>query len=107
MGSLVDSSQTLEGIRIDSIAYDMLFKTQSNIPYWLASTCVDASGGVANWSLFIVSPPSVISQGSLWSSNQGAGNLAYGVRPVVSLKSTITPIFVSKDDTTKISTYKI
>ena len=105
--SSVTNGQILEGIETDSIMYDMLFKTQSSIPYWLASNCVQAAGGVVYWSLFIVAPPGVISSGSLWGSRDGAMSQAYGVRPVVSLKSNIMPAFVSKDDTTHISTYEI
>ena len=104
--SLVSEGQIMEGISKSSLEYDMLFKSPSNIPYWLASPCVYASTGCVNWVLFI-SGFQVVNNCNLWYSGNGSQSHAYGVRPVVSLKSTITPNFVSKDESTGISTYEI
>ena len=106
-GSAVASGQTMEGISTSSPTYDMLFKPQSNIPYWLASPCVFAGGGYVDWLLFVVAPPGMVTNYGLWYSRLGSYGSYGGVRPVVSLKSTITPNFVSKDDSTGISTYEI
>ena len=105
--SAVASGQTMEGISSSSPAYDMLFKPQSNIPYWLASPCVRADSGRAHWGLFIVTPPGRVTNGSLWSSDYGSYSGTCGVRPAVSLKSNITPTLKSTDSTTGISTYEI
>lgn len=107
--SAVASGQTMEGISTSSPAYDMLFKPQSNTPYWIASPCVFAREGYVDWNVFMVSSPGMVTarSRSLWGSNYGSSNITYGVRPVVSLKSTITPNFVSKDESTGISTYEI
>lgn len=107
-GSAVASGQTMEGISTSSPAYDMLFKPQSNIPYWLASPCVYAQSDNASWYLFLVAPPGVAygSRG-LWDSRNGSNSYAVGVRPAVYLKSTITPTLKSTDDSTGISTYEI
>lgn len=48
-----------------------------------------------------------VNVGYIWDSKGGASSSTFGVRPVVSLKLNITPTFVSKDDTTNISTYEI
>ena len=106
-GSAVASGQTMEGISTSSPAYDMLFKPQSNIPYWLASPCVDADTGNASWHLFIVAPPGLVAGGYLWFSGYGSSSSTYGVRPAVSLKSNITPTLKSTDSSTGISTYEI
>ena len=107
-GSYVASGQTMEGISTSSPAHDMLFKPQSNIPYWLASPCVYACQGHVSWDLFTVSPPGFVSGGGqLWYSYYGSNSYLCGVRPAVSLKSNITPSFKSTDSTTGISTYEI
>lgn len=105
--SAVASGQTMEGISSSSPAYDMLFKPQSNIPYWLASPCVHAYSGHASWGLFIVAPPGYVPNINLWNSYGGSSSSTYGVRPAVSLKSNITPTLKSTDSTTGISTYEI
>ena len=104
-GSSVASGQTMDGISMSSPAYDMLFKPQSNVPYWLASTCVYAREGYVLWSLFIVN--SFVYNGDLWYSGSGSSSRSIGVHPVVSLKSTITPTLKSTDESTGISTYEI
>ena len=106
-GSAVASGQTMEGISTSSPAYDMLFKLQSDIPYWLASASVYAREGFAMWRLFMIHPRRVVAYFSLWLSYGGNSKDSYGVRPVVSLKSNITPTLKSTDDSTGISTYKI
>ena len=105
-GSVVASGQTMEGISTSSPAYDMLFKPQSNIPYWLASPCVYAHSG-ANWDLFIVSPPGLVTYYLLWNSNYGSDSGARGVRPAVSLKSNITPSLVTEGNATTPAVYEI
>ena len=102
----VVKGQTMDGISTRSPEYDMLFKNQSNFSYWFASSCVDCSAGRVFWCLFVIDSSSVAST-TLWSSDGGSTIRKYGVRPVVSLKSTITPNFVSKDESTGISTYEI
>ncbi|MBP3830986.1 MAG: hypothetical protein ILA02_01200 [Clostridia bacterium] len=106
-GSAVTSGQNMEGISTSSPAYDMLFKPQSNISYWLASPCVNTYAGIGYWALFIVSRRGTVDGGSLWRSNNGSYSCTYGVRPAVALKSTITPTLKSTDETTGISTYEI
>lgn len=106
-GTAVASGQTTDGISTSSLAYDMLFKLQSNILYWFASPCVSTSMGQVSWGLHIVSPPGMVMPNILWYSRSGSKSSTNGVRPVVSLKSTITPKFISKDDSTGISTYEI
>ena len=93
------------GIATDSAAYDMLFKTPYS-PYWLASTCVYTWTGNVIWEFFYV-PSGIVSLTNVWDSSNGSSGGPYGVRPVEFLKSNITPTFVSKDDTTNISTYEI
>ena len=107
-GSAVASGQTMEGISTSSPAYDMLFKPQSNIPYWLASPCVYAQSGNASWYLFLVAPPGVVygSRG-LWDSDIGSIGYAVGVRPAVYLKSNITPSLVTEGNATTPAVYKI
>ena len=106
-GDAVDSGQTMEGISTSSPEYDMLFKLQSNSSYWLASPCVDVSEGYMCWDLFIVSNSGLVGSSRLWFSFYGSGSRSYCVRPVVSLKSTITPTLKSTDESTGISTYEI
>ena len=107
-GSAVASGQTMEGISTSSAAYDMLFKPQSSISYWLASPCVDAYEGYACWGLFIVTPPGMVTGNiNLWYSSNGSGSSTNGVRPAVCLKSNITPTLKSTDSSTGISTYEI
>ena len=106
-GSAVASGQTMEGISTSSPAYDMLFKPQSNIPYWLASPCVDAREGNVCWYLFIVSSPGLVSNGYLGISNYGSLSYPYGVRPAVSLKSNITPSLVTEENATTPAVYEI
>ena len=106
--SAVSSGQIMVGISSSSPAYDMLFKPQSSIAYWLASPCVVADSGIAFWSLFYVVPPGLVTSCGLWNSIQyGSTSNSCGVRPVVSLKSNITPTLKSTDSTTGISTYEI
>ena len=106
--SEVAPGQTMEGISTSSPAYDMLFKSQSNWPYWLASSCVSAREGFVRWDLFVVAHTGMVSNHyNLWSSINGSYASASGVRPVVSLKSNITPILKSTDNSTGISTYEI
>lgn len=85
----------------------MLFKLQSNYPYWLATYGVYGITGYADWFLFIAAPPGRIVTNYLWRTSVGTTSSPYGVRPVVSLKSNITPTLKSKDDSTGISTYEI
>ncbi len=106
-GSVVASGQTMEGISTSSPAYDMLFKPQSNIPYWLASPCVIADSGGASWGLFIVTPPGMVTGGNLWGSSGGSGSDSGGVRPAVSLKSNITPSLVTEGNATTPAVYEI
>ena len=107
-GSSVASGQTVEGVSTSSSSYDMLFGVQTNIFYWLASSSVRAREGGASWNAFLVEPRGVISSCGLWDSGYGSISTApYGVRPVVSLKSTITPTLKSTDESTGISTYEI
>lgn len=105
--SAVASGQTMEGLSVSSLAYDMLFKPQSNIQYCLASLCVSADIGNALWDMFVVASPGYVMVYNLWGSDLGSLNRSGGVRPAVSLKSEITPIFVSTDNSTGISTYEI
>lgn len=93
------------GLSIESPAYDMLFKTP--VSYWLASYCIFALNGYANWNYYYVSSSGMVASQIVWRSSIGTRSNIYGVRPVVSLKSTITPNFVSKDESTGISTYEI
>ena len=93
------------GLSVDSAAYDALFKVMGP-PYFLASKYFSTANGQASWGLRYV-PGNVVAGTPVWTSKDGPVESDYGVRPVVSLKSNITPSFVSKDDTTKISTYKI
>ena len=106
-GSAVASGQTMEGISTSSPAYDMLFKPQSNIPYWLASPCVAAHEGYVRWSLFIVYPPGYVTSYSLWYSLIGSYGGTAGVRPAVYLKSNITPSLVTEGNATTPAVYKI
>ena len=106
-GSAVTAGQAMEGISASSPAYDMLFKPQSSIPYSLALPCVRVETGYVRWCSFLVASPGAVGCGTLWNSLTGSINSTCGVRPVVSLKSTITPNFVSTDKSTGISTYEI
>ena len=106
-GSAVASGQIMEGISTSSPAYDMLFKPQSNIPYWLASPCVSAGAGRADWGLFIVAPPGLVRGLELWYSDNGSCSNAIGVRPAVSLKSNITPSLVTEGNATTPAVYEI
>ena len=81
----------MEGIPTNSPAYDALFKPQNNLPYWLASSCVDALEGFVCWILFRVTPPGKVDDYDLWNSNYGSYGYHYGVRPAVRLKSDISP----------------
>lgn len=95
------------GLAKESAAYKMLFATPY-APYWLASPCVDAFSGGADWILFIVAPPGMVAGGGLWGSSYGPdGSHALGVRPAVCLKSNITPTLKLTDSSTGISTYEI
>ena len=105
--SKVNEGQLLEGILKSTPEYDMLFKTQFNFPYLFATPCLWAYPGYVKWSLFIVTATGVVSNCGLSVSNASIWGGIFGVRPVVSLKSTITPNFVSKDESTGISTYEI
>lgn len=112
----VAEGQTMEGLSVDSPAYDMLFKLQSNIPYWLATPMIDTNPGWVDWGLFCVVSSGQVAGNELCSSydkfNIGGKSKytttsALGVRAVVTLNSTIIPKLLSKDDTTNISTYEI
>ena len=105
----VAEGQTMTGISNNSVARDMLFKV-SGPPYFLASTAIEGGTGWVAWHIFNVNPGGLVNYQSLWHSNfstEQPSTLMFGVRPVVSLKSDITPSFVSKDSTTNISTYEI
>ena len=106
-GSAVASGQTMEGISTSSPAYDMLFKPQSNIPYWLASPCVNAYEGGVYWYLFVVSSPGLVANRDLWGSSRGSDSYSVGVRPAVYLKSNITPSLVTEGNATTPAVYKI
>ena len=107
-GASVTNGQQLEGILINGLAYEMLFKLQPDESYWLASSCVHTDSGFVNWQFFIITTSNgVVGSTTLWSSGFGSVSVTNAVRPVVSLKSTITPNFVSKDESTGISTYEI
>ena len=80
-----------EGIQTTSPAYDALFKPQNNLPYWLASSCVNAYEGAVDWNLFNVTPPGIVHFTSLWYSTDGLNSLTFGVRSAVRLKSDISP----------------
>ena len=67
----VVEGQTMDGISTRSPEYDMLFKTQSNLPYWFASSCVDCSAGRVFWCLFVIDSSNVASI-ALWSSDGGS-----------------------------------
>ena len=68
----VVEGQTMDGISTRSPEYDMLFKVQTNFPYWFASSCVDCSAGRAFWCLFIIDSPGVFGSAALWSSDGGS-----------------------------------
>ena len=106
-GSNVASGQTMEGVATTSAAYDMLFKTQSNKSYWIASPCVNAGGGYVGWGLFVYTYVGMFSNGALANSLNGTSTNRGGVRVVVSLKNNIQPSKGSTDSTTGISTYTI
>ena len=101
------NSNVSEGISTISPAYDMLFKPQSNIHYWLASPCVDTGSGSVRWNLFIVSSPGLVTNQVLWHTHNGAIVGKEGVRPVVYLKFNINPSNKTTDSSTGISTYTI
>lgn len=105
--TLTETEDTMAsvGLSTDSAAYDMLFKTPY-APYYLASTCVYARDGSVTWDFFCI-PKGILARTELWHSVNCSCSSTGGVRPTVSLKSNITPTFVSKDDTTNISTYEI
>ena len=105
--SAVASGQNMEGLSSSSPAYDMLFKPQSNIPYWLASPCVYVYAGFVYWELFWVGPPGMVAYVPMWGSGSGWQECACGVRPAVSLKSNVTPTLKSTDIETGVSTYEI
>ena len=106
-GTAVTSGQTTEGISTTSSAYDMLFKLQSNIPYYLASPCVHAGASDASWGLFVIQSPGMVNSHYLWDSYWGSKSLTNGVRPAVSLKSNITPTLVTEGNETTSAVYEI
>ena len=93
------------GLARNSPAYDMLFNVKEP-SYWLASPCVYANEYYAYWCFRSVTSGRV-GRCNVWSSGSGSLSGAYGVRPVVSLKSDIEPSLVSTDSKTGISTYNI
>ena len=106
----VASGQNMEGLSIDSPAYNMLFGPQLSWAYWMASEDVFVKDGYVRWGLMAAGKSSSgasVSIQWLWNSNGWESTLGVGLRPVVSLKSNITPNFVSKDESTGISTYEI
>ena len=95
------------GLSNNSEAWDMLFKVQGP-PYWLASKGIKTETSWVTWGLFSVTYGGLNEIVALWTSYSGSLTTAgFSIRPVVSLKSNISPNFVSKDDTTNISTYEI
>ena len=74
-GTVVASGQTMEGISTTSPAYDMLFKTQSDRSYWLASPCVKTEDGRVLWGVFLVGiPPRMVTNSfGLFESDHGSG----------------------------------
>ena len=94
------------GLSADSPAYNMLFKNVG-APYWTTSRYIGINEGQVYWGLRTVGEGCVQGAGIVWTSDQGISSSSLGVRPVCLLKSTVTPKFVSKDDTTNISTYEI
>ncbi len=93
------------GLAKESVAYNMLF-TPQYAPYWLASPCVIANAGFAYWYLFIV-PSGCVTASNVWLSNSGSNGGPHGVRPVVSLKSNITPSLVTEGNATTPAVYEI
>ena len=69
-------------------AYNLLFENASNQFYWLSSQCVRLEEGYVYFELRQVFRDRVIGY-FLYSSYGWTGHSAYGVRPVVSLKSDI------------------
>ena len=59
----------------------------------LASPCVNANSGNANWNLFIVTPPGYVTNNNLWNSNNGSNSNTYGVRPADSKKTVVVISF--------------
>ena len=104
LGSFSNSTAS-EGLSTTSPAYDMLFKLQSNVKYWLASPCVNAGTGIVSWNLFVIASPGRVYINRLWYSHSGYNSESSGVRPVVYLKSSINPSNKTTDSTTGISTY--
>ena len=54
----------------------------------LASPCVNANTGNANWNLFIV-PSGYVTNNNVWNSNNGSNSNTYGVRPADSKKTVV------------------
>ena len=78
---------------IDSSAKTLLFTNTGNYPgdtgsYWLGSPYVRCSEGHANFGLLRVYS-SIVDSNNLFSSWNGSGSFSMGLRPVVSLKSSV------------------
>ena len=82
------SDTTIKNKENSKNAYDLLFTNTSSVYYWLGSQCVDAYVGYACFGVRLVYNGFV--SGISLSFSSGSTNLyGYGVRPAVSLKSTI------------------
>lgn len=81
------STGTTNGIATNSAAYTLLFK-EGNAPYWLGSECVYCVTDVASFGLRCVNSGDVYYYGLAYSDGREYSP-SYGVRPVVSLKSSV------------------
>ena len=87
------SSGETNGIATDSDAYTLLFantggKGQEDKAIWLGSSLVNCEGGFTTYDFRIV-VEGVVNSNSLYSSDGGDRDRAYGLRPAVSLKSSV------------------
>ena len=72
--------------------YQMLFGSSNDLVYWVASRGVDSSSGGAGFGVFVVIEGYVIGYSGLCHGNSvilDEGGDAFGVRPIVYLKSNI------------------
>ena len=105
----VEDTGNAVGINTTSAVFDMLTGNPGT-SYWLANHCIGVEPGRAYYGVFSLSASDdngYVDGVGLWSTSDGELDTYAGVRPVVSLNSTITPIFKSTDSTTGISTYEI